>query len=58
MSRMAQESFIVSLFNKLSLIERVDLWESQEDSEEVTLERLAFLWGQEATSYTREVQAR
>ena len=52
------ETFLAAVFNKLSLAERREVWESKEDTEEATMERIRLLWGQKETNYAKEVAAR
>ena len=52
------ETFLAAVFNKLSLAEKREVWESKVDTEEATLERIELLWSQKETSYTTEVAAR
>ena len=55
---MGEETFLAAVFNKLSLAERREVWESKEDTEEATMERIRLLWGQKETYYSKEVAAR
>ena len=55
---MGDETFLAAVFNKLSLAERREVWESKEDTEEATMERINLLWGQKETDYSKEMAAR
>ena len=55
---MGEETFLAAVFNKLSLAERREVWESKEDTEEATMERIRLLWGQKETNYAKELAAR
>ena len=52
------ETFLAAVFNKLSLAERREVWESKEDTEEATMERIRLLWGQKETNYAKELAMR
>ena len=55
---MGEETFLAAVFNKLSLAERREVWESKEDTEEATMERINLLWGQKETNYSTELGGR
>ena len=55
---MGEVTFLAEVFNKLSLTDKKEVWESKEDTEEATLERIHLLWGQKETRYSSELAAR
>ena len=55
---MVEVTFLAKAFNKLSLTDKKEVWESREDTEEATLERIHLLWRQKETRYSTELAAR